>query len=218
MMPNLRYRVSIIQCLKDGDQVYFITNNSKDFFEGNELHGDLKKEIKAHSETNDRFGIFNDVKSFFTAIVHPKLEIIDSIKDKFISNTLDGIDTNQLLKQVEDGVENLDIGNLLPDNNDHSSYQIIGHSIELGEIDDVWLLDDSDCYINYFYECTLNVEYFVDKFEAYGNEFTEYAIVDDDWNDHVVLVSISLEVKIAASLIYNTIEKTEVQFEFELSP
>lgn len=205
---------NIIQCLENNDQVFFVTNNTKDFFEGDGLHNDLRSEITRYHEN---FRIFNDVKGFFTTVVQPQLQIIDSIKDKFSSNTLDGVDTNKLIQEIEAGIGNLNIGSYLADNNDFSSYQVVGHLVERGEIDDVWLLDDSECYINYFYLCTIVAEYFVDKFEAYGNEFSPYTIVDDDWNEHVVLVSIPLEIRISASLIYSIREKQIVRFDYELA-
>ena len=88
------------------------------------------------------------LRLFFRTIVKPQLEIINSIKEQFKKNELEEIDTDELIKRVDRAIGDLDIGDLLPDNYDHSSYQIMYHTLEMGEIDDVWLLDDSDCYIN----------------------------------------------------------------------
>ena len=71
--------------------------------------------------------------------------------------------------------------------------------------------------LTYYYECSIDVEYFVDKNEIYLKEVHEYEIEDTEWNESVALVSKTIDVKIAASLIYDTEQKSEKEFEFELN-
>ena len=56
---------NIKELLQKGDQVYFVTKNSKDFFEEENLHSDLLKELDENKIDRAKFSIFSDVKTFF---------------------------------------------------------------------------------------------------------------------------------------------------------
>lgn len=208
---------NIIDILKTGDQVFFVTKNKKDFFDNTSLHSDLLAELSQNNILPSDFSIYEDVKSLFDDKIKPQLQIIDTIRESFLQNTLDGVDTDELFEELNKNISSLSIGDMLPDSYDKGSYHIKYHTLSIGDVDDVWLLDDSDCYINYYYNSVVDVEYYVDKNELYLKDKYEYEVEDADWNESVALVSISLDLKIAASLIYDIEKKEQIQFEYELN-
>jgi len=70
----------------DNSQVYFVTNNSKDFGEGPKVHHDLLQDLDRLKIKNENVRIFKTLKDLNQELIIPNLEHLEEMIKKFSNN------------------------------------------------------------------------------------------------------------------------------------
>jgi hypothetical protein len=182
----------------------FLTNNTKDFCEVDEngsptLHPNLAEQIDSPAH---RPRVYTSIKGAFDSELSPNLEgitlndipnlgtqDIDSMVGEFLLEDL----SNRSLYGLE-GV---------PFSNEITISSIGHHSIETVTLKKV----DDEVIISVTGNIELEVDGFMEKFSYYhhsDHEDNEIYVIDGDWNDHVMMVSSTIETDFDLTIFYST--------------
>ena len=181
----------------------FLTSNTQDFCELDEnktttLHSHLSKQI---ADLNRRPRVYTSIKAAFEKELSPNLEGIslDAIPD-LSSHDIDSMASEFLLEDLPRrslyGLEGV------PFSNEISISSVGAHSIGSISLKKV----DDEVIINVLGEIELDVSGFIDKSDYYlhEDETAEMFVVDGNWNDHVMLVSSTIETGFDLTIFYST--------------
>lgn len=179
----------------------FLSNNVKDFCDtgkdgGIVLHGDLSEQI----EEGLKPVVYTSIKHAFEAELAPLLQGIDP--NELPDLGPDDIDTKVAEFLLEDlpsrsvyGLEGIPF-------NDEVSISAVGaHSITSIALKRV----DDEVVINVSGSVELEVDGFIEKWSYYGaeSENQNMYVVDGNWNDHVMMVSATVETPFEMTLFYS---------------
>jgi hypothetical protein len=180
----------------------FLTNNTKDFCGIDEngapvLHSDLAEQIR---DPAHRPRVYTSIKSAFDSVLSPNLEgiTLDDIPD-LGAHDIDSMVGEFLLDDLPShslyGLEGV------PFSNEISITLIGNHSIESVTLKKV----DDEVIISVIGSVDLEAEGFMDKFNYYNNDDDKYdiCVVDGNWNDHVMLVSYTVETPYELNIFYS---------------
>ncbi|MGC1469983.1 MAG: PIN domain-containing protein [Sphingorhabdus sp.] len=186
----------------------FLTNNTKDFCDLDKdgtpvLHSDLAEQIE---NPISRPKVYTSIKSAFDSEVSPKLEglALDDIPD-LGQHDLDTMVGEFLLEDLPSrslyGLEGL------PFNDEVSISSIGGHLIESVTLKKV----DEEVVIYVTGNIEIEADGFINKFDYYHHDNDEASIwvVDGNWNDHVMLVSASIQTDFELTIFYS-VQSSEV--------
>lgn len=182
--------------------IAFITNNNSDFMSDDKLHNNLLTELKEEGYNTETVKIFKSLKEFDEQIMKPYLEKVDEFK----TMVNDGSTLKEILTEY---LYNEYIGQ------DLCSFEFVspGDYFEEGrtviEFDDDFEIKDpevkklNDEFVVYF-RLTLDteLEFYIDKSEYYSQDLS-YNVIDNDWNDHVMLVSQKEPIEFSVTMIIN---------------
>lgn len=181
----------------------FLTNNTKDFCDADEggnpfLHPDLSEQVIDPARTPK---VYTSIKSAFTSELSPNLEgmTLDDIPD-LTSQDIDFMAGKYLLEDIPSrslyGLEGV------PFSNDISISSVGAHSIESVTLKKV----DDEIVITALGRVEVEVDGFIDKFDFYhtDSEDSKIYIVDGNWNDHVMMVSSTVETDFELTIFYST--------------
>lgn len=185
----------------NSDQNIFLTNNTKDFCDVDEngapcLHPDLSRHIENPVQ---RPRIYTSIKGAFDAELSPHLEgiTLDDIPD-LGAGDVDTIVGEFLLEDLPGrslyGLEGV------PFSNEISLSSIGQHSIDSVALKRV----DDEVIISVAGSVEVEVDGFIDKSEYYGSDEGNMYVVDGDWNDHVMMVSSSVDTLFEMTIFYTT--------------
>ncbi|CAN5530891.1 hypothetical protein BH10PLA2_BH10PLA2_03570 [soil metagenome] len=193
----------------------FLTNNTKDFCDVDKdsaaiLHSELAEQIQ---NPTHRPKVYTSMKSAFDSELSPNLEgiTLDDIPD-LGTQDIDSMAGKLLLDDLPGrslyGLEGVPFGNEI-------SISSIGpHSIGSVTLKKV----DDEVIINVIGEVELEVDGFIDKFAYYStdDEKPNMYVVDGNWNDHVMMVSSSVETSFEISMFYSTHNNEVTGYEISL--
>ncbi|CAM8619760.1 PIN domain-containing protein [Sphingobium cupriresistens] len=181
----------------------FLTNNTKDFCDVDKdgaavLHSELAEQIQKPAH---RPKVYTSIKSAFDSELSPNLEgiTVDDIPDLGIHD-IDSMAEKLLLDDLPGrqlyGLEGVPFGNEI------SISSISTHSIGSVTLKKV----DDEVIVTVTGEVDLEVDGFIDKFEYYSNDDDKpnMYVVDGDWNEHVMMVSSSVETSFELIMFYST--------------
>jgi hypothetical protein len=201
---------SIFKKLKDGQSSspnIFLTNNVNDFCVTGEdknylLHPDLSNQIE---DPENIPTIYTSIKSAFETELSPHLEgmapdkipdlepgEIDSMVEEFLLEDLPG--------RSAFGLEGV------PFSNEISVSMVGPHSIDSIALKRV----DNEVIINVTGSVEIEVDGFINKSDYYSDDSVDkMCVVDGNWNDHVMMVSSTVETPFEMTIFYAT-ESSEV--------
>ncbi len=208
---------NIKQVLLDStDDIYFISNNTYDFYDNSDLHPELQTELKEHSIDNNRIKLFTSLKQFFEKHIKKDIEIITQYLNDFKVNELSGINHEKIFEDIIDHYTFSTVNISLPDNYTKEARIDNIYELEIADVDSVWKIDQHEYAINFTVRMGVIFNYFVDKNMRYTHEKIDYEIQDEDYNDHVMEVSIDNEISIDISITYNDEAKEIINIDYEL--
>lgn len=194
--------IEIIQTKsEDNEEIVFVTNNPKDFFEENShnLHKDLLEDLSKNDINLDRIKCFANLKDLVEKLWNniPNNKLLSKIEIARIEEDYEFCLEDEikygLLDIKQDIIENevkLQLEKIIPREPQVSDLNLVNLDIcDDLQIDKVFLLKDKSLFINFQAEYTLAVEFFIDKSEYYsyyGDESIDVEIDDDDWNEYVM--------------------------------
>jgi len=200
---------------KSGPPNIFLTNNTKDFCEVREdgthcLHSDLSQQIETPAQKPN---VYTSIKSAFEAEISPHLEgmkpedipdlgpdDIHTIVEEFLLDDLPG--------RSAYGLEGV------PFSNEISVSMVGPFSIESVTLKRV----DNEVVISVAGAVEIEVDGFIDKSDYYSSESEEQNmyVVDGNWNDHVMMVSTTVETPFEMTIFYATESKDVTGYEIAL--
>jgi hypothetical protein len=191
--------------------IIFITKNTEDFSDNNNLHPDLIQDLNRIGVNPNIVRLFVSVETFIESIVLPALNDIGEIRDAIVHGTHADIDLEEITERyIWDLITGFEVDPAcLPkfseENSDLalsfgvSEYEILADELSVKKLSNNELL----LTVSYKMDCELDV--FVPQWEAYGEEFRElgFHISEPDWNETYVLASIVLPFKVTLRYVYN---------------
>jgi hypothetical protein len=181
----------------------FLTNNTKDFCNTDEdgthcLHSDLSNQIDSPAH---RPCIYTSIKSAFEKELSPHLEgmTLDDIPDLGPDDIVTKVEEfllEDLPGRSAYGLEGVPFSNEI-------SVSGVGHN----SIDSVTLKRvNKEVIITVAGSVELEVDGFIDKTDYYTSESEEHNmyVVDGNWNDHVMMVSSTVETSFEMTIFYAT--------------
>lgn len=102
---------NILSILKSDDceELHFISNNSKDFYDGEVFHKELLSELQSLEIDENKLKAHSDLKKFTHKYIVPKLEIIDKLESRINENSIPEFNVNWWLEeQLFDYIDPLD--------------------------------------------------------------------------------------------------------------
>lgn len=195
--------LSHIQSLDTVSSSMFLTNNTKDFCDTDDngtyvLHADLAEQVV---NPVSRPRVYTSIKAAFEGAVSPNLEgiTLNDIPDLSAQN-IDSMVGEFLLEDLPSrslyGLEGVPFGNEI------SISSIGSHSIGSISLKKV----DDEVVISVLGEVEIEVDGFMDKSAYYlhSDEDADIYVVDGNWNDHVMLVSSTVETDFDLTIFYST--------------
>lgn len=192
----------------------FLTNNTKDFGAKAEddvhiLHPDLANQIEEQAK---RPKLYTSLKTVFDEELTPHLQgmTLDDVPD------LDSQEITTLTEKF-----------LLDDLPQHSAFRFenvpFSNEVTITMVGETKIegtcltkLDD-EIVINVTGKVEIEVSGFIDKYAYYSdNDMSEISVVDSDWNDHVMAVSIDVETAFELSIFYSLERNTVIGHEISL--
>lgn len=188
---------------ESGPQNVFLTNNTKDFCDTdgdgkNCLHPELSKQIDSPAQ---RPTIYTSIKSAFETELSPHLEgmTLDDIPDlepnEFVAKVGEFL-LEDLPGRSAYGLEGVPFSNEI-------SFSSVGshtiNSVALKRVND-------EVIISVTGSVEVEVDGFIDKSDYYSAESDEHNmyVVDGNWNDHVMMVSSTVETPFEMTIFYAT--------------
>jgi hypothetical protein len=195
--------------LEENDSIiYFISQNISDFFDkDHQLHPDLIDELKNIKIDINRVKPYIALHLFYIEVIAKELESLTQIKDQLSSDKWELLRYDTIAKEIDRILVGKNIEYSLPDNDNSDATITWLNEIKIENINQVRKLNDDEIYINLSVAVNLYLEYFVYKWDYYANEDPEYEVMDMDWNEHYILVSISKDIDFEFELVFDN--KTE---------
>jgi rRNA-processing protein FCF1 len=181
----------------------FLTNNTKDFCELDEddntaLHPDLAGQI---DDPTQKPRVYTSIKGAFDNVLSPNLEgiTLDDVPD-LGTQDIDSVVGEFLVADLPSrslyGLEGV------PFSNEITISSVGAHSIDSVTAKKA----DDEVIISIFGNVELEVDGFMEKFVYYHSEHENLNmwVVDGDWNDHVMLVSSTVDTAFDLTMFYST--------------
>lgn len=209
-------------CIRKGAVTSFITQNVRDFCESEDkLHTDLRSEIVKRTLEQDNLVLYRDLVAFTDAHVVPYLETRQDFVVLVQNNKVPGLD----LHDVSDS--NVDILTKALDNS--PSAMIYDPGIYEPEVDVIDIpkefqvkqasqVSKNVLLVVFSFEANVAFTFFMDRSEYYtasDEELSRIAVLDHEWNEHVMQVESSREINFECRLTFNTHKQEVESFEVE---
>jgi len=194
---------------EDCEEIALVTENIKDFAEGDGLHSQLVDDLAKKGVDEEKVKLYLKLEDFLEKKVIPKLDELEDIRDSIVDGTnkdidLDAIAENFLWDLIPS--YNVDL-NFLPyaDYNDDlymsgvSEYEISLDNLIIKRLSSDELLIEVD------YELECEIDFFVPRYEYSSGELEGFGIYisERDWNKYSSLVAIVLPYQIRLRYVYN---------------
>jgi hypothetical protein len=182
----------------------FLTNNTKDFCETDQtgkniLHSDLTNQVDNPARKPT---IYTSIKAAFDAELSPNLEGMALEDIPALENDIDTIVGQFLLEELPQrslcGLDGLPF-------NDEVSISSVGpHSVDSVNLKKV----GDEVIITVAGNVEIEADGFIEKFNFYhlDDEKADFFVVDGNWNDHVMLVSATIETPFELTIFYSTVD------------
>ncbi len=193
----------------------FVTENKWDFVDDGKLHPDLRSDLRDKGIDEGRLHLYLSRADFFEEKIKPELETMDDLRLQFQTDSIDGFKRRDIEPEVERWYSYQTVTLELPDSNGDEARIKHIMSSEIDSMCDVWKMDADEYAISFNVTLAADVEYYVDKSDGYGSESPEYEIEDWDWNEHVMLVSTSVDVEIPVGCIYSITERRITEIDYD---
>jgi len=146
---------------KECEELFFITNNSKDFFHSGRLSNELQDELETLGIDKAKLHTYSELKSFVDEHIIPALENINNIVEKINNNDFDGFDLEGwiegiLFEHIEPKDAALAISNLHSDDYDLHLSEII--AVESIKAEDARSINKTSSYIKLRATIDLGIE------------------------------------------------------------
>lgn len=193
----------------------FLTNNTKDFCEtvqngNNILHSDLAGQIDDAAKVPK---IYTSIKGAFDKELSPALDGMELADIPALGvHNIDSMTAEFLLEELPQ--RSLHGLNGLPFNNEVSISSVGAHHINTVTLKKV----GDEVVITVVGAVEIEANGFIEKFNFYNCEGgqSKVFIIDGDWNDHVMLVSSSVDTPFELTIFYSTISQAVTGQEISL--
>ena len=191
--------------------VIFITKNTKDFSEKNDLHPDLIQDLESKGVNPDTVRLFVSVEQFIESLVIPALTDIQEIKDAIAAGSHPEINLRDVTEQyIWDLISGYKVDpDCLPDYQEHNDDVTISWGVNDYEImvEDLTVkrLSNKELLITASYIMDCEIDVFVPRWDVHDRSFEDngFSVSDSDWNETYVLANIVLPFKITLRYVYN---------------
>jgi hypothetical protein len=221
---SLIWEVILNDVADASDITFFVTANHKDFAEADdslELHLDLKDDLRSRGLPQDCVRLCNSIERFVSENVVPSMRRLEEAKVRFEAGDYDGFSLEKWIAEnrplIMDALQN-SVDSLLEQ--DHSLSQLMDADIVYIEdpvtvhLEEVLGLGVDKIYLRAYLKAELSIDAFVDKSDYnFLSEDIELSVWDADWNEHSMLVSVSVITPINLYLLFDIKDKSVVRFE-----
>lgn len=180
----------------------FLTNNTKDFCELDQsgkyiLHSDLSSQIGVPARKPI---IYTSIKAAFDTELSPNLEGMSLDDTPSLENDIDSMVGEFLLQDLPPNSINALDG--IPFNDEISISSVGPHTINAVTLKKV----GDEVIITVTGTVEIEAAGFMDKSDFYQHDGADVFVVDGNWNDHVMLVSSTIETPFELTIFYSSTE------------
>lgn len=197
---NVKSLMPIMGTSIGNPDVLFITNNKKDFCDNeNNLHEELSIELENSELDIDSIKVINTLNDFTKDFASLFFTQASSFKQKIESREIEDFDLEDLiLDRLREEFDHADISELesIPYNDATVRYI---EKVDNIEIENIIKLNSTEYLIDLKCNVEMTIDFYVDKYEHYSNDYITYDVEDSDYNDYVIWASelINPELKIS---------------------
>lgn len=199
----------VLQLAMD-DDVYFVSNNTKDFSDESKqgLHPHLLNDI---ADRQLHVVLFTSLGNFIERDVYPGLEALNEIRQQLEEDTYEHLSLFALVEEQlpeyigADELDPLELG--LPSQLETPTLNYVENLHDLSDIE-VRRLHSGELLISFAADATCEFNVFIYKSDYYGMENTDIFVWDDDWNRWYVAASIAKRVVLNLQLTFKPDTKT----------
>ncbi|KAA8485388.1 uncharacterized protein DUF4935 [Arcticibacter tournemirensis] len=190
-------------------ELVFVTNNHTDFMAGDKLHEDLVNELDEQDLQSDTVAVYRNLKEFVDNVLNLYVVQEDVFRERLNANDFWDFELKSI---IEEYLDNEYVGHNLskfefsepgdyPDEDReitayHENFQIRDLTVKK--------LSADEFVVDAKIDIETELEFFVDKSDYYSSRDEEYAVIDSDWNKHVMLVGQTETIPFDVTLIVNS--------------
>lgn len=199
---NVKSLMPIIGTSIGNPDVLFITNNKKDFCENdNDLHEELITEIENVELDVDSIKIINTLSDFTRNFANLFFTQASSFKQKIEAREIEDFELEDLiLDALREELDHADISEIESIPYTDTTVRYI-EKVDNIEIEDVIKLNSTEYLINLHCNAEMTIDFYVDKYEHYSNDYITYDVEDSDHNDYVIWASELINPELKISII-----------------
>ncbi len=167
---------------KNCEEIYFITNNSKDFYNNGQLAYDLQNELKNNNIDANKFHIYTELKDFSDEKILPLTKQLTDLTKKININSFDNFNINNWLEDsLYDYIDPIKaaVSLLNLKTSDCTVYLSEVYHIDNVQVLDARLIDSSTKYITLKANCGLGINICASS-DQYKNSKELQYIFDQD--------------------------------------
>ncbi|OPC48972.1 PIN domain-containing protein [Elizabethkingia anophelis] len=187
-------------------EVIFITSNIKDFYENDsDLHHDLITDIENNDLDSEALKIIKDLKEFSKEITELFFLQENSFKERIESGEIQDFDLEDLILNSLREELNGDISEIesIPYSSLDATVRYI-EKVDNLKIINVRRLNAHEYIIDLKCNVEMTIDFYVDKYDYYSEEYVSYDVEELDYNDYVIWASELINPELSISLILDT--------------
>ncbi|EDM38889.1 hypothetical protein PBAL39_22490 [Pedobacter sp. BAL39] len=190
-------------------EMVFVTNNHTDFMSGDNLHEDLVAELDEQDLQSDTVAVYRNLKEFVDNVLNLYVVQEDVFRERLNANDFWDFELKSIIEEYLDNeyvgrnLSNFEFsapGDYSDDDREITAYH---ENFQIRDLT-VKKLSADEFVVDARIDIETELEYFVDKSDYYSSRDEEYAVIDSDWNKHVMLVGQTETIPFDVTLIVNS--------------
>lgn len=204
--------------------IIFINHNTKDFFDNDVLHPDLMEDLFSKGFKITDLNIYNDISGAMREHIKPRQERLEEMTKEYAGTTkIETIDLNVFFEnKIDDELRNLfSDEDIIPrlgiksyvENPELSTISSINCSVT-----DIRMLSDEKTIVDAAAQIEFEYEAFIFKPDVPLIDNRDMpTIIDDDWNEHYMLVADTSIIDVNLSLVIDSDLNKILNYSIELN-
>lgn len=189
-------------------EVIFITANYTDFGESEQLHNDLFTELEEEGFHPDGVFIYTSLKEYNEKVVKLSLAMAVSFQNKIKGEKWEELGLKEYidahLYEEYNGSEIYHYHGLAPYANAVPMVSGFNDDYKIGQVS-VRKLNPKEYIVDIKIDLETELDYYIDKHDYYGSdELLDVSVIEEDWNDHVVAVSRTVDVPVEITVVVDS--------------